>query len=161
MRTVTTSLIGLTLLVTGHVLLRFMGAYALWPHLDVLMHAAGGGLLAMGLAALVRLSSDDRGCSRPLRLLFVLGGVLVGALAWECTEMIARLPSEGHLVRTAEDAPKDILCGLLGAALWLFGDPSPEQRSGASRRSECVWIANREHERKAQTWLCTTQLQRK
>ena len=149
---IASSLVGLTVLVLGHVFLRANGIYAELPHLDIAMHVLGGGFLAMGCAATIPRDALRDTRASLLRWALVLGVVLLAAILWECLEVLLGVPSEGALARSEADAPKDIACGLAGAVLWMLGEPAADPED--SRASvQPPWIRSPKAPLRAEAWL--------
>lgn len=107
-----------------------LGAYAAWPDFDVPMHLIGGfGAGMMGVLLHERLTTPAhrRGLPRSYHALFVLGVVMVIAVAWEFHEYVldafnAGRPDWQRMQVSIQDTMGDLLNGMIGGAgaFWLF-----------------------------------------
>lgn len=129
MMTLPKALAFLAALYVGNVIAGRLGAYGAWPDLDVPMHLLGGfgaGMLAVALHERLTAPAHRKGLPRSYHALFVLGIVMVIAVAWEFHEYVldavnAGRPDWEKMQLSIQDTMGDILNGLIGGAgaFWL------------------------------------------
>jgi hypothetical protein len=124
-----------------HVIFLLLDAYSM-PHLDSVLHLAGGVVLGIFLYGVLACAVSKGWCpdpGTPLTLILVVALVTTGAVCWEFYEWVSDTVFDTSLQLTVADTIKDLLLGLLGGLLYAgyLLVASPLGRRGIAHRSEC------------------------
>ncbi len=98
--------------------------YQHFPDFDIPMHFIGGVAIAYFIGLSYRAAAELKLLGEPSAVVFppmILGLTSLAAVVWEFAEFIADQQFGTHSQPSLADTLLDLLMGLLGGAIWIFG----------------------------------------